>query len=57
MNYSFGGSVHIDANSEDEAFAEVHSNRAEYFQQSMEEGDFPDNSDIEVEYANKVDGE
>ena len=57
MHYSFSGSVHVDADSEDDAFAKVERYRSEYFQQSLEEGDFPGDSDIEVEYANKVDGE
>ena len=50
----FSGTVHVEADSEDEAIDIVDSAKSEYLQDSLDSGDFPDKQDIEVEYANKI---
>jgi hypothetical protein len=49
VNFSF--TAIIDADSPDEAAAIAEKDRVAFFLQSMEEGDTPDDNDIEVEFA------
>jgi hypothetical protein len=48
---SFSFSAIIDANSPDEAEAIAEKDPVAFFLQSLEEGDLPDENDVDVEFA------
>lgn len=54
MSFNYRGSVTIEAESEDAALDEVEAHKETYFQEAVEEGAFPWEDEIEVEYANRI---
>ena len=54
MTFNFSGDITVEADDADAAIDYVEANRDSAFQQAMEEGAFPDNEDIEVDFANRA---
>lgn len=55
-NVSFSFTAIIEADSEDQATAIAESDREAFFMQSLDEGDRPDDNDIDVEFAQPFKG-
>jgi len=54
MEFRYRGSVTVEADTADAALDQVEAHKETYFQQAVEEGAFPWEDEIEVEYANRV---